>query len=122
MGIIVPTGIATDDTTKFFFQSLMDQRSLVSLYDFENRKSIFPTVDSRLQVLSVDRRRIEHTNTKPQFRLLCLKPLRCHRPGQSFHSRPEEIALLNPNTRTAPIFRSTRDAHITKASINVCPC
>src|SRR5690606_39633216 len=27
----------------------------------------------------------------------------------------EEIALLNPNTRTCPIFRSKRDAELTKA-------
>src|SRR5690606_14738916 len=41
---IVPSGIATDDTTKFFFQDLMESRSLVSLYDFENRDAIFPGV------------------------------------------------------------------------------
>lgn len=35
-GCVLPTGIATDDTTKFFFQDLMDTRSLRSLYDFEN--------------------------------------------------------------------------------------
>jgi very-short-patch-repair endonuclease len=48
-GVIVPSGIATDDTTKFFFQDLMRSRSLVSLYDFENRKGLFPAVDSRVK-------------------------------------------------------------------------
>lgn len=43
-GIIVPTGIATDDTTKFFFQALTASAALASLYDFENRKGIFPSV------------------------------------------------------------------------------
>ena len=43
-GIIVPSGIATDDTTKFFFQDLVRSQALVSLYDFENRKGIFPAV------------------------------------------------------------------------------
>src|SRR5207248_2754298 len=41
MGVIVPSGIATDDTTKFFFQDLVDSGSLFSLYDFDNRKNIF---------------------------------------------------------------------------------
>ena len=36
VGVIVPTGIATDDTTTSFFQDLVDQRSLVSLFDFKN--------------------------------------------------------------------------------------
>ena len=51
MGIIVPSGIATDATTQYFFQDLMDSESLVSLYDFENREAIFPGVHSQLQVL-----------------------------------------------------------------------
>ncbi|HHQ48947.1 MAG TPA: SAM-dependent DNA methyltransferase, partial [Acidobacteria bacterium] len=44
VGVIVPTGIATDDTTKHFFADLVDHRSLVSLFDFENRRGIFPGV------------------------------------------------------------------------------
>jgi hypothetical protein len=44
VGCIVPSGIATDDTTKAFFQNLMQSHSLISLYDFENRKNIFPGV------------------------------------------------------------------------------
>ena len=42
VGMIVPSGIATDDTTKVFFADLVDRRSLVSLYDFENREKVFP--------------------------------------------------------------------------------
>ena len=49
VGCIVPSGIATDDTTKFFFKDLMENQTLVSLYDFENRKKIFPAVDSRMK-------------------------------------------------------------------------
>ncbi len=37
-GIIVPTGIATDDTNKTFFGDLVAHRALASLYDFENRR------------------------------------------------------------------------------------
>jgi len=120
VGCIIPSGIATDDTTKFFFQDLMDTGSLVSLYDFENRSKIFPAVDSRMK--------------------FCLLTLRApHSPLATRHSPPsdfvffahdaadlaeqdrhftltaEEIALLNPNTRTCPIFRSKRDAELTKA-------
>ncbi|HOT74390.1 MAG TPA: N-6 DNA methylase, partial [Candidatus Wallbacteria bacterium] len=44
VGCIVPSGIATDDTTKFFFQSLVEKESLASLFDFENRQALFPGV------------------------------------------------------------------------------
>ena len=36
VGIIVPTGIASDDTTKQFFESLMQHKKLYSLIGFEN--------------------------------------------------------------------------------------
>jgi hypothetical protein len=48
-GVIVPSGIATDDTTKFYFQDIMETGTLASLYDFENRRKLFPAVDSRMK-------------------------------------------------------------------------
>ena len=44
VGCVVPSGIASDETTQFLFQHLVDSRSLVSMYDFENRNGIFPQV------------------------------------------------------------------------------
>ena len=41
-GLIVPTGIATDDSTKRFFDEIATKQRLVSLYDFENREGSFP--------------------------------------------------------------------------------
>jgi hypothetical protein len=49
VGIIVPTGIATDDTCKRFFGDLTQKQSLASLYDFENRNKLFAAVDSRMK-------------------------------------------------------------------------
>ena len=48
-GLIVPTGIATDDSTKFFFGWLAEGYRLASLYDFENREKLFAAVDSRMK-------------------------------------------------------------------------
>ena len=45
-GCVLPTGIATDDTTKLFFQDVAETRSLVSLFDFENKGVFFPAVHS----------------------------------------------------------------------------
>ena len=49
VGCVLQTGIATDDTTKFFFQDIVGTKSLVSLFDFENRSGLFPDVDSRMK-------------------------------------------------------------------------
>ena len=47
--MIVPTGIATDDSTKAFFDEIATKEKLVSLYDFENREKVFPGIDSRIK-------------------------------------------------------------------------
>ena len=43
-GMIVPTGIATDHSTKAFFDEVATKEMLVSLYDFENREAVFSGV------------------------------------------------------------------------------
>lgn len=116
VGCIVPSGIATDDTTKFFFQDLMDNRSLARLYDFENRKKLFPDVDSRMKfcllTLTGSARPVQQG---ADFVFFALDTADLHQQDRHFTLTAEEIALLNPNTRTCPIFRSKRDAEITKA-------
>jgi hypothetical protein len=116
VGIIVPSGIATDDTTKLFFQDLMDRRTLVSLYDFENRQKIFPGIDSRIKFCLLTLAggdRPEGVGAKFAFFLQRVDELRDA--GKCFSLTGEDLALLNPNTRTCPIFRSPRDAEITKS-------
>jgi hypothetical protein len=44
VGIIVPTGIATDDTNKLFFRELVQDRTLVCLYDFQSSRGLFSEV------------------------------------------------------------------------------
>lgn len=115
VGCIVPSGIATDDTTKFFFQDLTKTSSLVSLHDFENRQKIFPAIDSRVKFClltmaapgSAARRAAD-------FVFFALDVADLSDPERRFTLSAEEIALLNPNTRTCPIFRSKRDAELTK--------
>ncbi|WP_449424006.1 hypothetical protein [Rhodanobacter lindaniclasticus] len=43
-GFIVQSGIGTDDSTKRFFQSLVNGHRLVSFLGFDNAKRIFPSV------------------------------------------------------------------------------
>ncbi|MDE2871484.1 MAG: N-6 DNA methylase, partial [Gemmatimonadota bacterium] len=43
-GLIVPTGISTDHSTRRFFEHVVTSRRLATLYDFENREGVFPGV------------------------------------------------------------------------------
>lgn len=113
VGCIVPSGIATDDTTKFFFQSLMDKRSLVSLYDFENRKGIFPGVHKSykfcLLTISGEDDPQKHG---AEFIFFAQDIADLADKERCFTLTAEDIALVNPNTKTCPIFRYRRDAQI----------
>jgi hypothetical protein len=116
VGCIVPSGIATDDTTKYFFQELMETRSLASLYDFENRAGLFPAVDSRMKfcllTLTGPQRPATH-GAEFVFFAHSVEDLRDE--SRCFTLSAADLALLNPNTRTCPVFRSQRDAELTKA-------
>jgi hypothetical protein len=114
-GIIVPTGIATDDTTKFFFQDLMDRGSLVSLYDFENREKIFPGIDSRIKFCLLTLAGPGDAARGAEFAFFLQGVPDLKDPARRFTLTREDLALLNPNTRTCPIFRNQRDAELTKA-------
>lgn len=116
VGCIVPSGIATDDTTKFFFQSLIENESLASLYDFENRQKLFSAVDSRMKfslLTLTGRERPSKSGADFAFFLYRTEDLSA--PEKVFKLTKEDIELINPNTKTCPIFRSKRDAEITKA-------
>jgi hypothetical protein len=113
-GVIVPTGIATDDTTKAFFQALVEQGELAALYDFQNRDSFFQDVGHRrfkfcLLVLAAEP--IEAA----RFVFFARDPDHLRDPRRAFSLSAADFALLNPNTRTCPVFRTRTDADLTRA-------
>ncbi len=112
VGIIVPTGIATDDTCKNFFGDLTQKQNLASLYDFENREKLFSAVDSRMKfsLLGMSNQAIQQAN----FSFFLTQPKQIEDEARVFQLSPQDIALINPNTLTCPVFRSRRDAELTK--------
>lgn len=115
LGCIVPSGVATDDTTKLFFRDMVETKSLISLYDFEN-KGIFPGVHSsyKFSLLTVG------SGAKPladeaQFVFFAHATEELRDPQRRFTLSSADIRLLNPNTRTCPIFRNHKDAVLTRA-------
>jgi hypothetical protein len=112
-GLILPTGIATDATTQYFFRDLVERGSLASLYDFENRKPLFPAVDSRTKFCLLTLAGRGEREPAAEFAFFLHEVTDLDAPGKRFALTPEEITLLNPNTGTCPVFRTRRDAEIT---------
>jgi hypothetical protein len=108
-GLIVATGIATDATTSRFFASLVDERRLASLFSFFEIRRWFSATDDRrpfcLLTIANDAGTADFV-----FDAKSIGDTRDSR--KRFVLAPSEIALLNPNTKTAPIFRSRADAEL----------
>ncbi len=114
-GIILPSGIVTDDTTKEFFQSLVDQQNLIFIHHFENEDRIFPGVHHAFRFLL-----LTILQGRSRQAIECIFYARSmddlHNPQRRFSLTPQDFSVLNPNTRTCPTFRSRRDADINLAA------
>ena len=109
-GVIVPTGVSTDATTAPFFAHLVEERRLARLVDFENRAKLFPAVDSRMKFSLLTLGRDE---PEAHFAFFLTEAAQLAEPERNFTLSPGEIARINPNTKTAPVFRSRADAELT---------
>jgi hypothetical protein len=109
-GIIVPTGIATDATTAPFFAWMVEQKRLARLIDFENRAGLFPAVDSRMKFSILV---IGSEIQTAAFAFFLTGTEQLAEPERRFTLSPDQIAAINPNTKTAPVFRSRKDAELT---------
>ena len=114
VGLLTPSGIASDKTASTFFKQVATQGRLSTLYDFENKKVFFPDV---------------HASFK--FCVFVASPTEIGRPANCvfymhnvselddpdriFPLSAKDFARVNPNTGTAPIFRTRRDAELTTA-------
>ena len=110
-GFIVPGGIVSDDTTKGYFQALLDRSVLASVHHFENESFVFKGLHHayRFVLLTI--------GACPQADLVfyARRAVDLDDRWRHFALTPSEFATINPNTRTCPTFRSRRDADINLA-------
>lgn len=108
-GVIVPTGIATDATTAPFFAYMVEQKRLKRLVDFENSAPIFPSVHRSFKFCLLTLGRDE---PKAHFAFFLSETAQMSEPERNFSLAPKAISAINPNTKTAPVFRSREDASL----------
>ncbi|MCX2728174.1 N-6 DNA methylase [Thermomicrobium sp. 4228-Ro] len=113
-GLVVPTNLATDHTTRHLFARLVDHRALVSLFDFENRRGIFAGVHRSYRFALVTLAQGNHPEP-PRFAFLLQELADLDDPERVYTLAPEDFARINPNTRTAPVFVRRRDADLVRA-------
>ncbi|MBM3266730.1 MAG: N-6 DNA methylase [Candidatus Sericytochromatia bacterium] len=113
-GFIVPSGIATDHHTRDFFGALLRDGSLVSLFDFENRKGLFPEVDRRVKFALVTLTGQARPAAQAEFAFFAHSVADLADAGRRLTLTNDDLALLNPNSGTCPIFRSAREAGLVR--------
>ncbi|WP_160174132.1 Eco57I restriction-modification methylase domain-containing protein [Endozoicomonas montiporae] len=109
-GIVLPLGIATDDSTKAFFAKLATTGQLEKLFSCYEIRKWFPGTDDRnpfclLTIGSSNRALL-------LFRAENIEDFGVEE--KRFSLTPEEFCKINPNTKNCPIFRSKADAELTK--------
>lgn len=110
-GVIVPTGIATDSTTAPFFAFLIDHKRLANFISFENEEMIFSSVHHafKFALMTISGSAVPSA----AFAFFLRQASQILDSERNFSLSAEQIADINPNTKTAPVFRSLWDAELT---------
>ena len=114
VGLLTPSGIYADKTAAKFFRSVSTGGRVGGLYDFENRKIFFKDIHASFKFCALifggEGRRFDETRCA--FFLHDSRTI--EDPDRCFTLASADFNRVNPNTGTAPVFRTRRDAEITR--------
>jgi hypothetical protein len=113
-GVIVPTGIATDASTAGFFAAIVKESRLYSLHDFQTGLGFFDRIGhARFKFCLLTIVAIGTGPDRPRFSFFSRTISEYADPRRHFTLSAADIAHINPNTLTAPVFRTELDADLT---------
>ena len=114
VGLLTPSGIYADKTAARFFKSVSTNGRVSALFDFENKKIFFKDIHASFKFCALifggEKRRFDQTECA--FFLHDTKTI--HDKDRCFPLEPSDFVRVNPNTGTSPVFRSRRDAEVTR--------
>lgn len=111
-GFIVPSGIATDDTTKEYFQFITKNHALQSMWEFENEGFFTAGKGHMLRFALTTLSGLADPTQAADFFFKGQAISDLDNPDRHFSLTAEDIETINPNTGTCPIFKTNRDALI----------
>ncbi|MCA9694894.1 MAG: N-6 DNA methylase [Myxococcales bacterium] len=113
-GLIVPTGLLTDQTTAPLLGGLLERGQLAAAYDFENRAGLFPDVDGRYRFSLLTLVRGAPV-AAPEFVFRARRVEELDDADRRVRLTLADIARINPGRRTCPVFLRRRDAALTRS-------
>jgi hypothetical protein len=119
VGLLTPSGIAGDKGASEFFKGVATTGRLAYLFDFENRRAgkprFFPDVDGRFKFCTFIAGGPQRRFASARCGFFLDSAQQTEDPGRTFSLSAQDFARINPNTGTAPVFRTQRDAELTRA-------
>lgn len=109
-GAVLPSGICSDDSNKRLFSAMVNGGILKSFLSFENEERLFSDVRHSFKFALVT----IGESTSADFTFFNRQVASLSDDRRHFTLSAEDFALINPNTLTAPIFRSKADAELAK--------
>jgi len=117
VGLLIPSGLASDQSSAGFFQKVSGEHRLRCVIDFFNKRSdgtlFFPDVYYRFKFCAYVAGGSNRTFESAAYGFFIRDVEELRDPDRVFPISIEDIRRINPNTGTAPIFRSRRDKSIT---------
>ena len=114
VGLLTPSGIYADKTAARFFKSVSTSGRVSGLFDFENKKIFFKDVHASFKFCALIFGGAERRFQETECAFFLHDTETISDPNRCFALAPSDFIRVNPNTGTAPIFRTRRDAEITR--------
>ena len=114
VGLLTPSGIYADKTAARFFKSISTGGRLGGLFDFENKRIFFKAIHASFKFCALVFGGDERGFEEAECAFFLHDTATITDAERSFPLAPSDFARVNPNTGTAPVFRTRRDAEITR--------
>jgi len=111
-GLVIPIGIAVNDSNKEFFAKLINENRLISIYCFENKEKLFD-IDSTIKFCLFTSGKKQDNSRKVEAGFYLTRLDHLQDPKRIYILNTNDIAKINPNTKTCPVFRTSIDAELT---------
>jgi hypothetical protein len=113
VGMIIPSGFASDTFAQAHFRSLFDVGRIYSFWDFENREGLFPSVDSRYRFAALTIGGTNRIGVKTDFIFFAHSVNDLRNEDRHVAMSHDDLTEINPISGTPPQFRTAREFAIT---------
>ena len=114
VGLLTPSGIYADKTAARFFKSISTTGRVAGIYDFENKKIFFKDIHASFKFCALIVGGTERKFSETRCAFFLHDTDTKDDPNRGFTLSPDDFSRVNPNTGTAPVFRTRRDADLTR--------